>query len=723
MNKKGIKEVLQTEMLDFVSPLLINNLPGIDGLLVSQRQVIWGMNKAGMNSKGSFYKMLKATGKIFDYYVLGDMPLCGVMKNMGNNYILNKYLIPKGSFGNKNSRNGDGASPRYIECKLNPYAEKMLEGINKNSIDLKWNYDSTEREPIILPSIIPNILTNLRMSISVSEANRMPSHNMNEVCDSIKSYIDTGDINKSIDILKCPDLPSGGSIIYNKETFRKIYNSGKGSFVNIGKYRYDEKSNTIIIYEIPYLTYVENIHDEIESNFSKFENEVEDFHNGSDRKGVSLELYLKKGANVDVVIQKLRKYTSYEKNFDCNFTILDLDNKTPKLCSLKDIYDMWITHRIKCITREYTFDLDKIREDLHLLYGLRTLIPVIDEVVKLIRSCKDKKQAIEKIMEIYNLDLKQSEYVASIQLVNLTQDYIQNKIKRIDILEKKEKEYTEFLSSEENIKNKIKEQLDTVKKEFGRERLTEIIYNDKEIKISKDEIIPDYNCRILLTQSLIKKHLRQSDSHKIKSDETIICDIACNNKDNLYLFTDKGNRYLIKCNDLQTFKPSVYGQSINSVINIAKDEKPIYITPIYDKGYMLFLYSNGNMAKINASVYVSNTKCMKAFNVENKIIDIKYIENDVDVMMVTSKGKGLIVNSNELEPKSTKSSKGNKFISLDGDSIIYSNIDIQKDDVVTIYDKEFDMSDIAKTGNKNETRTWYDYIKGRRGNKGNIILK
>ena len=148
-NKKGIKELLQTEMLDFSAPIIVNNLPAIDGCLISQREVIWGMFKGHKTSDKPTFKMLKCGGNIMDYYVLGDMPLYGVMKNMGNNYTLNKYLKTKGSFGDKNKVNGKGSAPRYIECTLNKYAETMLDGIKKNAVPMKNNYDFTEKEPIV----------------------------------------------------------------------------------------------------------------------------------------------------------------------------------------------------------------------------------------------------------------------------------------------------------------------------------------------------------------------------------------------------------------------------------------------------------------------------------------------------------------------------------------------------------------------------------------------
>lgn len=620
--------------------------------------------------------------------------------------------------------------PRYIECKLDKYTETLLEGINKDSVDLKWNYDATEKEPIILPSMIPNILVNLRMSISVSEANKMPSHNLKDVCDSITTYLETRDINKAIEVIKCPDLPSFGSIIYDRETFESIYKTGKGSFINLGRYVYDEKKRIVKIIEIPYTTYIENIYDEIEKNFDKFENEVEDFHNGSDRNGVSLELYLKKSANVDVVINKLRKYTSFESKFSCNFTILDLDGKTPKLCSLEDIITMWITHRIKCIRRELKFDLDKIESELHLLSGLESIIPYLEDIIKIIRGSKNKSIAIETISSKYNLDEKQSEYVVSIRLINLTQDYIQDKLKTIEGLKTDRSRIVNTLSDNKNIEDIIKEQLEMVKSKFGKDRLTEIIYDDKQAKIDiSNELIEDYNCRILLTKNFIKKHLKQSNNHKIATEDEILCDISSNNKDTIMLFTNLGNRYKIRCCDLKTVLPSTFGQPIKDLIPLEQGEKVIDVASIQDEvGYMVFVYENGKISKINIDKYINNyTKIKNCYSTESPLVGMKYIRKDVNILCISNEGKALIINTSEINAKSTKNASGNIGIKVDDAKVMYCIVDVKTDDVIEITTekgkvKEFMMDDIAPTGKSNEERRLFEYLTGKRGNKGNFLV-
>ncbi len=693
--EKGIIEVLQTEMLDFTAPVIINNLPTIDGLLVSQRQVIWGMKKAGMTSDKQFYKMLKASGRIFDYYVLGDLPLCGVMKNMGNNYILNKYLMPKGSFGNKNFKKSKGSAARYIECKLAPYSECMLEGINKNAVPMKWNYDATEKEPIILPSKIPNILTNLRMSIAVSESNKMPSHNMEDTCNSIISYIKTKDIDKSIELIKVPDLPSGGAIIYNKKDFDKIYKEGNGSFTLIGKYKYDEDNNTITIYEIPYVTYIENIEEELESKLDKFSKELIGYHNGSDKDGLKLELYLKKNADVNTVIQKLRKFTSFESKFSCNFVILDLDGKTPLCMSLEQIINKWLTHRRVCIKNELQFDYNKLNNKLHQLEGLKRILMDLDTVISLIRNSKNDEESIENIKAKFKLDDTQAEYIVGIKLLNINKGFINNKLKDIDNINKEILFISNILSSDDKIDNMIIEQLEEVKKKYSQPRRTSIIYQDQLQEISSDQLIDDYSTYIILTkENYIKKLLRKTDAVKLKDGDAIIYQTSSSNKSTLLLFSNKGVCYKIYQHEINECKPSELGLYLPTHLELDKDERIISMinTRKYE-GFLLSIFESGKVAKVNLTSFKTQTmrsKLQNALNIDSPLVKMFALEKDADLLLMSDIDKVLITSSENINSKDSKNTIGVQVMKSKKDSKVVicellDNIDTDKIEDINYY--------------------------------------
>jgi DNA gyrase/topoisomerase IV subunit A len=662
--EKGIIEVLQTEMLDFTAPVLINNLPSIDGLLVSQRQVIWGMKKAGMTSDKQFYKMLKASGRIFDYYVLGDMPLCGVMKNMGNNYILHKYLMPKGSFGNKNFKKSKGSAPRYIECKLDPYSEYMLEGINKNAVTMKWNYDATEKEPILLPSKIPNILVNLRMSIAVSEANKMPSHHLEDVCNSIVSYIKTKDIDKSIELIKTPDLPSGGSIIYNKNDFEKIYKEGSGSFTIIGKYKYDKENNIITIYEIPYTTYLENIEEELESKLDKFSKELVDYHNGSDKDGLKFELYLKKGANVNTVIQKLRKLTSFESKFACNFTILDLDGKTPKCMSLEDIYTRWLIHRKTCIKNELNFDMDRYNKKLHQLKGLEKILNGLDKAISIIQNSQTDEDAKNNIITTFSLDREQAEFFLTIKLININKGFISNKIKEISNLELEISNIITMLSSDDNINNIIIEQLEEVKKKFSKPRLTNIIYDDKTEKMSDDMFIEDFTTTLIMSEEgYFKKTRKYSETQKLKDNDSIKTIVQCSNKDKVIFISNLGNAYFLNLWEQNERTPSALGEYLPNLLPLEKNETIIgMLTTNQYKGHVIYVFNNSKIAKIPLSSFKTKTNRTRLSNSiaqdNGEILLITQITDDVDIELIDCFDKTKVVNTKDINSKASKDTVG-----------------------------------------------------------------
>jgi DNA gyrase/topoisomerase IV subunit A len=651
-------------MLDFTAPVIINNLPSIDGLLCSQRQAIWGMKKAGMTSDKQFYKMLKAGGAIFNYYTLGDAPLYGVMKNMGNNYTLYKYLIPKGSYGNKNSRDGKGSAPRYIECKLDTYAENMLEGINKNAVPMKLNYDATEKEPVVLPSKIPNILTNLRMSIAVSEANKMPSHNMEDSCDSIISYLRTNDIEKSIELIKVPDLPSGGQIIYDKNTFDKIYKTGRGSFTILGKYKYTKDTNTITICEIPFTTYIENIEDELENNLDKFSKELVDYHNGSDKDGLKFELYLKNNADINTVIQKLRKFTSFESKFACNFTILDLDGKTPVLVSLEDIITKWIQHRQSCIRNELQFDYDKLTKRLHLLEGLKLVLVDLDKTITIIRNSKNDIEAIKNVMNEFKLDQEQAEYIVSIKLLNINKGFISNRIKDIDGINQEINKIQVTLSSQDNINDIIIEQLEEVKKKYSQPRKTEIIYNDNVKEITQEDLISEFTCTLILSkEGYFKKTRRYSETQKLKEGDEIQTILQCSNKDKVIFISNQGNAYFLNLWEVNEKQPSVIGDYLLNILPLEKNETIIgMLTTNQYKGQAIYVFENGKILKTPLTSFetkTNRTKLSNSLTDENGLVLlITQIDSDTDIELTDCFGKTKVINTKDINEKASRKSVG-----------------------------------------------------------------
>ena len=607
MIEKDIIEVMEAEFIPYAGEILVNNIPSVaDGLLPVHRKVEWALHKNGINPEKPFIKLLRAGAYTMVFYVFGDMPLYKSMKNMANNSLNNFYLEPKGSFGDKRKKDGVGASPRYIECKLSKYGKSLLYNINKNNVEFKRNFDNTENEPLTLPSIIPNVLTNTSQSIAVGEASKIPAHNLIETCDSFISYIKTQDISKSIEILKCPDFSLGGQIPYDKEVFEKIYRTGKGSFSIIGKYKYDEKKGKITIYEVPYETYIENIEDKVSECIEKgLFKEITDYHNASDKDGIALDIYIKKNTDINKFIAKLRKYTPFESKFACNFTLLDLDNKTPQLMSLEDIITKWITHRENCIIKEYEYDISEKEKTLHSLYGLQIVNKDLDKAIQIIKTSKKESVALENLIEYFKITQEQAEYIATIRLVNINEEWISNKIKNISKLEDDIKQLNIEKSDINFIHNIIISQLEDVKKQFGKPRLTEIIYNDKT-NLSKSSIVEEYGIQLVLTNSYIKKNRVFSEQQKLKDNDKVLEIVSANNINTVILLSNQGRVFNVKANDLEDCKPSEMGEFIPNLLDLNKNEKIIKIA--IENQQLVILTAEGKVLVLNSNDMIGRTK-------------------------------------------------------------------------------------------------------------------
>ena len=662
--EKPIIDVLEDEFIPYASEILLNNLPHIgDGLLSSQRKVIYAMNEKGVTYDKPHIKMLRCSAMAFTYYIYGDMPLNAVMKNMGNNSLNYMYIDPKGNYGDKNKKDGVGASPRYIEARLSEYSSDLLNGINKKCIPYKRNFDNTCDEPIVLPSMFPNILINTSQSIAVSEASKIPAHNFNEVCDCFIDYIKNHDIESAKKHLKGCDLSTGGQIVYDENEFNKIYNTGEGSFTLVGKYMFDEKENKIQIYEIPYETYIETIDERLricceDGIFT----EVLDIHDGSDKDGIRLDIYLKKNTNIETFIKKLRKHTPFQTKMSCNFTIIDIDNKTPVRMSLEHIINSWLRHRIDCIKNETSFDINKFNIELNKLYGLSKILESLDETIALIRSSKNDDDAKEKLIKRFYLNEEQAEYIASIKLININNEWIVKRIDRINELEKNVKELKSFMSDENLILRKIVEQLEYGKKKYGKERMTTILYDNN---LSINDFVDDYNCRLVVTkQGYVKKTLVFSEKQKVKDGDEIVDQIQTQNNSKILIFTDKGNCYYYNTFKLQDTQPSNIGTYLPALLGL-EDETIVYITATNDyNGYMLFAFENGKAVRIPMVEYKTKQNRQmigKAYYTKSQLIYVCYLKENKQLLARCGK-KYMVFESDLITVKSKKDSKGSQVI-------------------------------------------------------------
>ncbi len=676
--EKTIVTALKDDFLPFASDSLINFLPSVgDGLLPVHRKVIYAMYRNGVTHEKSYIKMLRASAMAMTYYVYGDMPLTKAMKNMGNNTLNYMYLDPKGSFGDKQKKVGVGSSPRYIECKLSEYSEDMVKGIKRGSVPMKRNFDNTEDEPIVLPSLMPNVLLNTSQSIAVGEASKIPAHNLVEVCDSFISYLQDRKIDKAISYLHGCDLSLGGQIVENRAEFNKIYKTGKGSFTLVGKYEYDKQENKVVITEVPYETYIEAIEEKLRQQYEKgLFKEVVDIHDGSDKDGLSLDIYLKKNTDIDQFISKLRKHTPFECQMSCNFTLLDIDCKTPVLMSLEQIIVKWTEHRRQCLKRELEYDIRQLTIEQTKLQGLAIILQDLDKAITIIRGSKSEKEAMLKLISEFGLLEEQAEYISTIRLINMNNEWLTNRANKLAEIGSQLEILNSNLNNDNYYKDTITSQLEYVKSKYGKPRQTEVITLEETKPISKVDLIEEYNCYITLTQEgYIKKTKLSSDNHKMKDGDFVSQQLASTNKSNILLFTNKTNMYTIKGHQLDLSTPSTLGTYLANLLELEKDEKVIYmVSTLNYEGNMLFGYANGKVAKITLSAYKSTRKLTtKVYNTESELIHISLSEEKA-MYARSSIDKVLVFDPATINPKSSKSSQGvNVLKSKEGSTMIAMN--------------------------------------------------
>ncbi|AUG56984.1 MAG TPA: topoisomerase IV [Ruminiclostridium sp.] len=665
--EQKIVDTLESNYMPYaMSVILSRAIPEIDGLKPSHRKLLYTMYKMGLLTGGRT-KSANVVGQTMKLNPHGDMAIYETLVRLtrGNDALLHPYVDSKGNFGKYYSRDMKFAAPRYTEVKLDKICEELFKDLDKNTVDFVDNYDGTMKEPVLLPTTYPNILVNSNQGIAVGMASNICSFNLIEVCDAAIAYLEDEDADIS-EHLKAPDFPSGGQIIYNKKNIERIYNTGRGSFKLRAKYRFDKENNCIEIFEIPYTTTTEAIMDGIitliKDNKIK---EIVDVRDETDLKGLKITLDLKKNTEPDILMEKLFRFTTLEDSFNCNFNILI--NGRPKVLGIKGILKEWVLFRIECIKRQITYDIGKKSDKLHLLLGLKKILLDIDKAIKIIRNTEEDALVIPNLMEGFGIDRQQAEFVAEIKLRNLNKEYILNRVSEIESLKSSIEELKDTLGSEKKIKKVIIKQLKDVAKKYGKPRKTEIIHEEHIEEITHENLIEDYNLKLFLTkENYLKKipltSLRGNPEQKLKEDDEIIQEVEGRNKSDLLLFSNKHTVYKLKLFEVEDCKASSLGIYLANLLELEEGEEIIYITATDEyKGYMIFGFENGKVAKIDLKSYETKTnrkKLANAYSDTSKLIYISHILEDVELVAFSSLNKVLVFDTSKINPKTTRNSQG-----------------------------------------------------------------
>ena len=668
--EQHICDTLEKNYMPYAMSVIISRaIPEIDGFKPSHRKLLYTMYKMNLLS-GNRTKSANVVGATMKLNPHGDMAIYETLVRLtrGNNALLHPYIDSKGNFGKQYSRDMKYAAPRYTEVKLDKICEELFKDLDKDAVDFADNYDGTMKEPVLLPATFPSILINANQGIAVGMASNICSFNLEEVCKAAVRFIENPHIDAEgiMEYIKGPDFSTGGQFIYNAKEFLEILKTGRGSFKLRAKYKFDKENSCIEIYEIPYTTTCEAVIDSIINLVKDGKiKEIVDVRDETDLDGLKITIDVKKSSDPEAIMNKLYKLTPLQDSFSCNFNILI--NGKPRVMGIKEIIDEWVMFRINCIRRQISYDVQKKKDKLHLLQGLKKILLDIDKAIKIIRETEKESDVVPNLMNGFEIDSVQAEFIAEIKLRNLNREYIIERVSEVETLLKEIKDLEDCLRNESRIKKIIVRELLNVSRKYAQPRRTEIINEEHIEVVTHEHFIEDYNVKIFLTnENYLKKiplvSLRANPEHKLKENNFIIQEMECRNKSELLLFSDRYVVYKVKVHEINDCKASSLGEYLANMLGLEQNERIIYIAATDDyEGYMIFGYENGKFAKIPMKSYETKTnrkKLTNAYSDLSKLVYISHIKEDCDLVAYSNINKVLAFNTSSISIKTTRDSQG-----------------------------------------------------------------
>lgn len=666
--EQPITDTLEINYMPYAMSVIVSRaIPEIDGLKPSHRKLLYTMYKMGLLNGGRT-KSANIVGQTMRLNPHGDAAIYDTMVRLSRGYgaLLHPLVDSKGNFGKAYSRDMAWAAPRYTEARLDPITQEFFRDIDQESVDFVDNYDSTMKEPALLPTTFPNILVSANKGIAVGMASDICGFNLAEVCDTTIALIN--DTKHDImATLPAPDLPSGGEILYNAAAMAEIYNTGRGTFKVRARWRHLKKENIIEVYEIPYSTTTEAIIEKVTELVKTGKvREISDIRDETDLNGLKLAIDLKRGADAEKVMSRLFKLTPLLDSQSCNFNVL-IDGQ-PKVLGVRDILNEWINWRTECVRRRLQYSIQKRSEKLHLLKGLASILLDIDKAVKIIRETKEDAKVIPNLMEGFDLDQAQAEYVADIRLRNINQEYIIKRTKEIAALEKEIASLESTVKSPKKIQKVITKELEEVKKKYGAPRKTAILYDVKEEPDGgEEEAMPDYLVNVFLSrEGYLKKitplSLRMASEQKYKDGDGLSQQWEASNRDEILIFTAKQQCYKARLYEFDDTKASALGDYLPSKLGMAPDEKVVWACLPGDySGSLLLFFENGKAARVELAAYQTQSRRRKltgAYSDKSPLAAVMLIKEDRDLAVISTEGRCIIFNTEALAVKATRSAQG-----------------------------------------------------------------
>ena len=666
--EQPITETLELNYMPYAMSVIVSRaIPEIDGFKPSHRKLLYTMYQMKLLG-GQRTKSANIVGQTMKLNPHGDAAIYDTMVRLSKGYgaLLHPLVDSKGNFGKVYSRDMAWAASRYTEARLDPICGELFRDIDQDTVDFVDNYDGSMQEPALLPTTFPNVLVSANQGIAVGMASNLCGFNLGEVCDATIAYMKDSNCDL-MGLLKAPDFPTGGELLYDSAEMAQIYATGRGSFKVRSRWRYDKSSNLIEIYEIPYTTTSEAIIDKVSELIKAGKiKEISDMRDETDLSGLKLAIDLKRGTDPDKLMQKLFKSTPLQDSFGCNFNILIAG--TPKVMGVGEILEEWVAWRMDGVRRRTYFVMKKKQEKLHLLKGLKKILLDIDKAIKIIRETEEEAEVIPNLMIGFGIDQIQAEYVADIRLRNINKEYILKRVEETSTLEDEIADLQDIINKPGRIKKIISDELADVKKKYATPRRTEIIYEyQSAVETEPEEDVPDYPVHLFLSkEGYLKKitpqSLRMASEQKYKEGDGPSQAWDANNRDEIIVFTDKQQCYKARLSDFADTKASALGDYLPTKLGFDEGEGVVWACLPGDySAHLLFFFENGKAARVELSGYQTQTRRRRltgAYSDKSPLVTVLMLKEDHEVAVTSTEGRCVVFHTASLNPKSTRATQG-----------------------------------------------------------------
>ncbi len=678
-----ISSEMKKSYIDYAMSVIVSRaLPDVrDGLKPVHRRILYSMFELGITPEKSYRKCARIVGDVLGkYHPHGDTAVYDSLVRMAQDFSM-RYLLVDGH-GNFGSVDGDGAAAmRYTEARMHKISNEMLRDINKDTVDFIPNFDGEEEEPTVLPSKFPNLLVNGSSGIAVGMATNIPPHNLGEVIDALIMLIENKDssIKELMTKISGPDFPTAG-IILGKAGIREAYETGRGKIIVRAKSEIVEEKGrqSIIFTEIPYQVnkakLIEYIADLVKDK--KIEG-ISDLRDESDREGMRIVVEIKRDANANVVLNQLYKHTRLQDTF--GVIMLALVDNQPKVLNLKEMLTHYLSYQSEVIIRRTKYDLNKALDRMHILEGFKIIFDHLDEVIRLIRSSKNDKEALINLTEIFGLTEKQAQAVLDMRLRRLTNLEINKITEEYDELQNQINYFNSLLEDEDMIFQVIKDELIEIKKKYADERRSTIEPYYGEIDV--ENLIEEKEVMITLTGSGYIKSIPQDVytsqrrggkgiiATTTKEDDFVDNLLVTSTHNNLLFLSNKGKAYRLKAYEIQEAGRIAKGSNIVNILPLENGENIqdiISIKDLNEDGYLLMVTKKGKIKKTKLSSFSNIRKSgIMAITLADgdELLKVKRTMGDAEIIIVTADGYAIRFSEKDVRPMG-RTASGIKAITL-----------------------------------------------------------